>query len=573
MKLNLKEKYLIVLVVFCFITVGFYYSYAIFVTKQLQENIVSVKIDNKVVTLKVDDKDNIVSIKANSTKELEISLHNTKEINYYYLVLVRGLKAGVKVSSPDEINGEINPLSNKKIMVHVNNTTDIDIELEFAVKVNIEDNLDKDIGYNYINTIDNFDHSKANKPEFGHYKLLPVSYKMTTETDGYWYLADQSNQTSLWYSYENAIWANAVLLSPSDYNKYKNMKIGTEIEPGDILGFYVWIPRFKYYIINGNNWTNYERMTHIVFEEGNKSTGTVNCIDKISNISDTHIYSEVCEDDVYNHIYDNLSSYTHPAFKDKNGLWVGKFFMGDKEKTLPNVSILKKSITDAINISNKHNSHVMTNMEYGAILLLANSLYGKTANPMYNSDDMTFTRIYSNTYEYDVTGCSSEYTNRTKSIIIDKTLNCISYNDLTDYSHVTNSIKYSIGYRGAGASSTGTIYGVYDLASISGEIVSAFVHPLEQTFTINSSYYDSYSYNDYIGKVSSSSSIYNLYRYKLGDGIREHFRNFGEHGMWHNGILMQNKNTGIIVRGNSSSVYSATIEDITYIAPFRIVLN
>ena len=33
MKLNFKEKYLIILVAFAFVVVGLYYSYAIFVTK------------------------------------------------------------------------------------------------------------------------------------------------------------------------------------------------------------------------------------------------------------------------------------------------------------------------------------------------------------------------------------------------------------------------------------------------------------------------------------------------------------------------------------------------------------
>ena len=45
--------------------------------------------------------------------------------------------------------------------------------------------------------------------------------------------------------------------------KYKNSPIGTEIEIGDILGFYVWIPRFKYYVINNSNYTNYERITNV----------------------------------------------------------------------------------------------------------------------------------------------------------------------------------------------------------------------------------------------------------------------------------------------------------------------
>ena len=62
MKIKFKEKYLIILLVLCFISVGFYYSYAIFVTKQLQENAVMIKIDNKSVTLKVDGNDNNVSI-------------------------------------------------------------------------------------------------------------------------------------------------------------------------------------------------------------------------------------------------------------------------------------------------------------------------------------------------------------------------------------------------------------------------------------------------------------------------------------------------------------------------------
>ena len=87
MKLNFKEKYLIILVALCFIVVGFYYSYAIFVTKQLQENVVAVKVDNNRVTLKVDNKDNKVSIKGNSKEDIKINLTNTKNTNYYYLVL------------------------------------------------------------------------------------------------------------------------------------------------------------------------------------------------------------------------------------------------------------------------------------------------------------------------------------------------------------------------------------------------------------------------------------------------------------------------------------------------------
>lgn len=573
MKIKLKEKYLIFLIILCFVSVSFYYSYAIFITKQLQENVVMVKIDNKSVTVKVDGNDNRVNVLKNSIKDVKISLNNEKETNYHYVVLVKGLVSGVKVSSNDLINGEIVNNSNE-LTVHINNTTNEDIQLEFIVKLGNNDNIDKTIGYSYINQIDSFDHSQANKPEINSLNLIPVSYKKISDTEGYWYKTDINNQIDLWYSYENGVWANAVLLDNNNYNKYKNKSIGERIEIEDTLGFYVWIPKFKYYIVNSVNYTNYERISNIIFENGNESTGTVNCIDKISNLSDKHIYSEVCTDNFYDRIYDNLSTYTHPAFRNNNGFWVSKFLMGESEKSLPNTNILKKNINDANTISNKYKSHILTNMEYGAIMLLSNSMYGKTANTMYiDKDNSTFTRIYANTYEYGVTGCSSGYSMHSKGINNEVTKECIPYNDLTNYSHVSNSISYPIGYVGAGASTTGTINGVYDLASITGEIVAGFVADTSGTVNTDIKYYDVYSYNEYVGKISSSSSIYNLYRYKLGDGIREHYRSFSEYGMWHNGMLVQNSDTGIIVRGANNSAYSMSIENITLEAPFRLVLN
>lgn len=572
MKLNLKEKYLIILVVLCFISVGFYYSYAIFVTKQLQENVVIVKVEDNRVDLSVDGKLNKVNVNANSTDNFMIKLNNNQDKKFYYLVLVKGMVEGVKISSINDTYGIINQLETKDLLVHVNNTSNMDIELEFIVKIGEESNIDKDLGYNYINGIDSFDHSGANKPELNNLKLLPVSYKKISDTEGYWYKADVTNQVDLWYSYENGIWANAVLLK--NYDKYKDKSIGTEIDNSDISGFYVWIPRFKYSIINSSNYTNYERMVNILFEKDNNSTGTVKCTDKISILNDSHIFSEICNDEYYNHIYDNLSTYTHPSFKNKNGFWVSKFLIGSNDNSLPNVNILKKNIDEAGIISNRNNSHVLTNMEYGAIILLSNSSYGKTNNNLYYTDnDYTFTRIYSNTYENYVTGCSSEYNSRTKNIITEKSKKCIKYNDLTNYSHVSNSVSYKIGYVGAGASSTGTIYGVYDLASINGEIVSAYTLDNNGIIKLNTKYYDVYSYNDYLGIIGSSNNIHNIYRYKLGDGIKEHFRNFGDNGMWNSGVLIHNSDVGIMVRGLSNSVYSTSIEEINYKGAFRTVLN
>lgn len=573
MKLNFNEKYLIILVVLCFISLGFYYSYAIFVTKQLQENVIMVKTIDIRLNLSIDGKDNKLLINKNSSGDYKMVLSNQLDSEYYYLILVKGLTAGVKISSMDNVEGEILPLEKKELLIHVNNTSDSDIVLEFMAKiVDNQENINE-VGYNYINKNDNYDHSGANKPEITN-KLIPVNYKKISDTDGYWYKADVTNQTSLWYSYENGIWANAVLLSDNNYKKYKNKAVGEEIELGDILDFYVWIPRFKYYVINSTNYTNYERMVNIAFEKGNSTTGTVECVNQISNLNDYHVYSEVCQDNYYHHLYDNLSTYTHPAFKENNGFWVNKFLIGEGEKSLPNTKILKKKIDDANTISNKYSSHVLTNMEYGAIVLLSNSSYGKTGNSLYISEDnYTFTKVYANTYEFELTGCSSEYTNHTNNIITDSTKKCVEYNNLTNYSHFANGINYPIGYAGAGASSTGNISGVYDLVSIDGEMVAAFLANEDGKINTSLDNYDLYSYSTYTGKVSNSSNIYNLYRYKLGDAIREHFRNFGERSMWHNGTISQGYNSGIIIRGNDASIYSVKVEDANYIGSFRLVLD
>ena len=450
--------------------------------------------------------------------------------------------------------------------------------MEFIVKIG-NGILDKDINTSYINDIENYDHSNANIPNISNLKLIPVIYEKTSDTEGYWIKADINNKDSIWYDYDHGIWANAVLLNDSNYKKYQKEDIGTEIEIGDIQGFYVWIPRFKYYIVNNSSYTNYERMTNIVFENKNSSTGTILCTDSISNQKDKHIFSEKCNDNVYHHIYDNLSTYTHPSFKDNSGFWIAKFVMGENNKVLPNINIIKRNITGAIEISEKiNNSHVLTNMEYGAVLLLSNSSYGKTGNSLYSDNNIhTFKRIYNNSYIYDVTGCSSEYSKSSKNFDDSLSKVCVEYNDLTDLTHYSNGVKYPVGYKGAGASSTGNVYGVYDLSNKNGELTSAFVAKEDGTIDITTNYYDLYSYSDYTGSVSSSSNIYNLYRYKLGDGTREHFRTMNINGMWNSGVLSQNKNSGIIIRGGSgdiknASAYTTIIEGLNFVAPFRLVL-
>ena len=70
----------------------------------------------------------------------------------------------------------------------------------------------------------------------------------------------------------------------------------------------------------------------------------------------------------------------------------------------------------------------------------------------------------------------------------------------------------------------------------------------------------------------------NIYRYKLGDSIRENFRAIRDNGMWQGGLLEQNVNSGVIVRGGNgdiknASIYTASINNINYSAPFRVCIK
>ena len=578
-RINFNEKYLIVLVMLCFVIIGLYYSYAIFVTKQLQENVVVINTASNRALLKVNYENQKINVSAGSKIEATINISNlvSQEINY--LIMFKGITPLVKVSSNDMVSGKLIANERKNIIVTINNTSKKNVELEFIIKTSLKGTIDGELGYSYINKVDNFDHSMANKPEINNLNLIPVSYHVTNEKEGYWYKTDINNQEDLWYSYDNGIWANAVLLSNDNYQKYVNAPLNTEIEIGDILGFYVWIPRFKYYIVNNDSYTNYERINNIVFENDRTSTGSVTCIDKISNSLDSHIYSEICNDDVYGRIYNNLSTYTHPSFQDRTGFWVGKFLMGEGNKVLPNVMMVKKNISDAITLSNQNNSHLLTNMEYASIVLLSNSYYGKTGNNDFRDDNnSTFERIYLNNYLYNQTGCSSEYNSYSKNFITNTSKECVEYNNLSNYTHISNSVNYPVGLIGPGASSTGTIYGVYDLSNINGELVGGIVANSDGTIKLDTNNVDLYSYNSYLGQVKGSKNIYNLNRYKLGDAIRENFRSFSNFGMWNNGVLSQNKNSGVLIRGGNgnseeSCIYTVSIEDYDYVAPFRNVLN
>ena len=394
------------------------------------------------------------------------------------------------------------------------------------------------------------DNSGAASPEL-YSGLIPVTYNDTNEI----VIADLYSN---WYDYDAHEWANAMLIDQSNAttkNKYLNAdgtyKSGTVVEETDILQMYVWVPRYKYQLFNVEGADTEAQMINIQFESNttSKSNGT-----------------------------QNGEWLTHPAFTfgttELNGIWVGKFESSNTTsdvKIIPNVSSLRSQIVgNMFNASraiegyseygldaNTIDTHMMKNMEWGAVAYLTNSKYGR-----YEASGSCISsgcEVWINNNSNYTTGCAGD------SVSAADSTTCNEWNTAT----------------GVNASTTGNIYGIYDMSGGAWEYVmgnmvdenGAFYPRYSELTQPDSKYYDSYTYG----------TSYNDYsRGHLGDATKEVIANSGDSRAWNNdGAFFVNSPVPWFVRGghrgNGSvagvfyfTYYDGT-EDSSY--SFRVVLS
>ena len=385
----------------------------------------------------------------------------------------------------------------------------------------------------------NLDKSGANEPVLDS-GMIPVYYDETSET---WKKADQSNESKdyKWYDYNNKMWANSVTVSSTNRSKYLSASVGTEIPMNDILTMEVWIPRYKYKVWNYNadgTKSSNEQQIEITFENGTNTTGEISCQDAISGTDGDP--SETCKLKSTNATCTdatcNGKTYTHPAFtfgdKEIKGFWIGKFELTgtiSSITTKPNLSSLRNQSvssfeTNIMNMKNSGNSyeiatttdtHMIKNSEWGAIAYLSHSKYGTCT-------DGTCKEIGVNNNSNYITGCGAAAGSSSSAT-------CNAYNTAT----------------GMLASTTGNIYGVYDMSGgapeyTMGNIVSPDGTTMMSGYdtTSNSGYtgklYDSGNYTAYTGVAYPNTKYYDKYsfstssssriRSKLGDGIKEVYK-------------------------------------------------
>ena len=337
------------------------------------------------------------------------------------------------------------------------------------------------------------DNSGANKPVLLN-NMIPVYYDGTN-----WIYADIYKE---WYDYDEKEWANAVVL-----NSGVTKNVGDTITEDEIALWYVWIPRYTYTIFNGNNGSVDPLEIQIKFESGISSSGTVKCVDAVSGSGTS---SETCTDSTNGSIVNGTSTYTHPAFtfgnQELTGLWVGKFEISSSTSQItikPNVSSLRNQTVSSFftaiqNMSTQYNlngdSHMIKNMEWGAVAYLSHSKYGTCTD--------------GECVEVEINNNSSYYTGGGTS----------------------NAYKKNIAQ-----STTKNIYGAYDMSGGSWEFVMGnMINSSGQFYPKNSGfneipklkYYDNYAYNN--SNITHS-------RGKLGDATKEILKNYGNNiGGWNN---------------------------------------
>lgn len=387
-------------------------------------------------------------------------------------------------------------------------------------------------------TKSNLDKSGANEPLLSE-NMIPVYYD---ETNNVWRKASANNTSEKykWYDYDNKMWANSVTVSLKNGTRDDLVKAsnGTEIPMGRILTMQVWIPRYKYKVWNYNTdgtKTSNPQEIEITFEENTSKTGEITCTDNITGTdgkpSETcTINNEECNDTTCNE-----KTYTHPAFtskeKELTGIWVGKFETTgtiDEITIKPNlISLTNQNISTfeetAINMNETNNIygfkstddiHMSKNSEWGAVAYLYHSKYGRCENG-------TCAEINKNNCADGTTGIGADS-------VYDSALDATC----------TNSVNKYNGTKGILASTTGNIYGIYDMNGGKREYTMANIKRngamiygssgwTNSNSYPDSKYYDTYNYTS--GDTKVESKIYS----KLGDAIKEPYYSSSNRKGWY----------------------------------------
>ena len=433
-RIPLKYLYVLSTIIAILLSVGLYYTYAMFTANVSSGNVVNMDTTLN-YTFDVSGTQNF-HISKNSVASFNFIVNNTSNGTIYYEIyystnnyltdVIIGEVVEDKTITTEALNtsGNIDKDNRKTIPLVIANNSNNDIDVVIGIvsgfvgntitygfnnypngtKIistynlsDIKSSCEGQIGdtSNCITKIENGyeniyclsksnlikeDPTGANRPVLAE-GMIPITYDGTN-----WVKADKNGVYNNWYDYGNQKWANAVMVTSAKRETYMNANAGTTIPENDILAYYVWIPRYKYKLFNATYKSGTtEQLIEVTFENGTSTTGTVTCTYASNG-------AETCQNKA------NGNWYTHPAFTlgdtELKGIWVGKFETTGSTTTptiKPGITSLRDiTIASMYNTgklfrstnylttkgANESDSHMIKNIEWGTVAYLKQSNYG-----------------------------------------------------------------------------------------------------------------------------------------------------------------------------------------------------
>ena len=341
--------------------------------------------------------------------------------------------------------------------------------------------------------------------------LIPVVFDTTSGT----VVKTIGKNDGDWYNYNKQKWANAVLVTESSRSTYLNTS-GVTVSESDILGYFVWIPRYRYKIwTTGVSSSGNEQEIDIIFEGKNETKAVATQAG---------------------------GYYTHPAFTfggtQLDGFWIGKFETSgtaNEPKVKPDIrALVNQNIStqfatalkfaggtqsgstvtfdgnSTYGLTSKTDSHMLKNSEWGAVAYLSHSKYGANREVYINNSS----GLYTGRSGGNVSGSTpinGTYTDQTSTT---------QYNSYGFYTWDGYLLNYNTNTRSSTrnlnkvASTTGNIYGVYDMSGGAYEYVMGnFANTIGNSgFTTlpDSKYYDVYSSDVFTGTSTTNINFCTL---------------------------------------------------------------
>ena len=387
--------------------------------------------------------------------------------------------------------------------------------------------------------------------------MIPVKYTGSTTNAQWTSLAkpeDNSNQGD-WYNYNNKQWANAVTVK--DPSKYKNQT--RVVEQADILGFWVYIPRYAYEVMRRDS-TDKPVPAHNFLISFEKAT-TPKRYPAEANCGAGKDYRTECylnRDYIKGHPSDIGTWATHPAFtfgtKELNGIWFAKFETtgtNTQPTVLPNerhiegyysnlyiggfYTVAKSlGVNDPNNVGgnsvtitqNAHHlaklsSHMVNNNDWGAATYLSASKYGAS----YNGVQINASSANHDS-RYGTTGCGPQSNGNTSSYSDSGTLGTPQACGNVDRAYN--------GTLGQLASTTNNPTGIYDMSGGGWEYVAASYS--DNPNNSNTSYFDSAAHPPYVNTYNFKNFNSCTYQTCGGQALYETHNGSSSYGtnMWLN---------------------------------------